>query len=203
MRRRLVAVAALSCAAAIGLALGGCRGDDGGQGGRREGARAGSDARQADSALRVAMSDSASWPSYGRDHTNQRWSPLTQIGTANVTGLQLAWKYNTGIPRAFEASPVVVNGTMYVSTPLNHVVALDARTGQKKWEYAAELGTTVHCCGPVNRGVAVYGGRVYMGQLDGKLVALDTADGSVEWSEQVGNPQEGYALNGPIVAADG
>jgi PQQ-dependent dehydrogenase (methanol/ethanol family) len=158
---------------------------------------------QADSAMRVALSDSANWPSYGRDYTNQRYSPLAQLSPANVRGLTLAWKYNTGIPRAFEASPVVVNGTMYVSTPLNHVVALDAATGQKKWEYAAQLGTTVHCCGPVNRGIALYGGRVYMGQLDGKLVALDAGTGTKTWEVQVGLPSEGYALNGAVVAVDG
>jgi PQQ-dependent dehydrogenase (methanol/ethanol family) len=149
------------------------------------------------------MADSANWPSYGRDYTNQRYSPLTEITPANVRGLSLAWKYKTGIPNAFEASPIVVDGVMYVSTPLNHVVALDARTGQKKWEYAAQLGTTVHCCGPVNRGVAVYGNRVYMGQLDGKLVALDAANGNKVWEVQVGDPQQGYSLNGPVVAVDG
>ncbi|HEU4563885.1 MAG TPA: PQQ-binding-like beta-propeller repeat protein [Gemmatimonadaceae bacterium] len=169
--------------------------------GRRGGG--GMNAAQADSAMRIAMADSANWPSYGRDYTNQRFSPLAQITPANVNGLSLAWKYKTGIPHAFEASPVVVNGVMYVSTPLNHVVALDARTGQKKWEYAAQLGTTVHCCGPVNRGVAVYGNRVYMGELDGKLVALDAGDGHKLWDVQVGDPQQGYSLNGPVIAVDG
>jgi PQQ-dependent dehydrogenase (methanol/ethanol family) len=160
-------------------------------------------AAQADSAMRTAMADSANWPSYGRDYTNQRYSPLTEITPANVRGLSLAWKYKTGIHHAFEASPVVVNGVMYVSTPLNHVVALDARTGQKKWEYAPQLGLTIHCCGPVNRGVAVYGNRVYMGQLDGKLVALDAANGNKVWEVQVDDPREGYALNGAVVAVDG
>jgi PQQ-dependent dehydrogenase (methanol/ethanol family) len=160
-------------------------------------------AARADSAMRAAIADSANWPSYGRDYTNQRYSPLTQITPANVKELSLAWKYKTGIPHAFEASPVVVNGVMYVSTALNHVVALDARTGQKKWEYAPKLGTTVHCCGPVNRGVAVYGNRVYMGQLDGKLVALDAANGNKVWDVQVGEPMEGYSINGPVIAIDG
>lgn len=142
-------------------------------------------------------------PSCGRDYTNQRYSPLTQLSTANVRGLTLAWKYKTGIPCAFEASPIVVNGTMYISTPLNHVVALDAATGQKKWEYAGQLDTTVHCCGPVNRGVALYGGRVFMGQLDGKLVALDAGTGAKAWEVKVGAPHEGYTLNGAVVAVDG
>jgi hypothetical protein len=97
----------------------------------------------------------------------------------------------------------VVDGTMYVSTPLNHVVALDAATGAKKWEYAHEFDVTVHCCGPVNRGVAVYDGRVYMGTLDAKLVALDAASGRKVWEQKVADNTKGYALNGPVVAVDG
>jgi PQQ-dependent dehydrogenase (methanol/ethanol family) len=189
----------------IMLAGASCKGREGSQAkaGSSSGGNGGMPAAQADSAMRTAMADSANWPSYGRDYTNQRYSPLTEITPANVRGLSLAWKYKTGIHHAFEASPVVVNGVMYVSTPLNHVVALDARTGQKKWEYAPQLGLTIHCCGPVNRGVAVYGNRVYMGQLDGKLVALDAANGNKVWEVQVDDPREGYALNGAVVAVDG
>src|ERR671936_555038 len=135
----------------------------------------------ADSALQRAMADSASWASYGRDYSNQRYSHLTQVQASNIGNLKLAWRYKTGIPHAFETSPIVTEGVMYISTPLNHVVALDAKTGTKRWEYAHQLDTTVHCCGPVNRGVAVYGGRVYVGTLDGKLVALDARDGSKAW----------------------
>jgi PQQ-dependent dehydrogenase (methanol/ethanol family) len=160
-------------------------------------------AASADTALRSAMADSTVWPSFGRDYTNQRYSPLMQITAANVKGLQPAWSYKTGLPQAFEASPIVVGGTMYVSTPLNHVVALDAATGTKKWEYSPTLGITVHCCGPVNRGVAVYGNRVYMGRLDGKLVALDAADGKEVWSVQAADNQRGYALTSAPVAVDG
>jgi alcohol dehydrogenase (cytochrome c) len=157
----------------------------------------------ADSTLRNAMADSTVWPSFGRDYTNQRYSPLTQISAANVGGLELAWSYKTGIPHAFEASPVVIDGTMYVSTALNHVIALDAATGTKKWEYAPTLGVTIHCCGPVNRGVAVYGNRVYMGRLDGRLVALDARDGKEVWNIQVADNQRGYALTGAPIAVDG
>ena len=160
-------------------------------------------AGQAERALRTAMADSAAWPSYGRDQSNQRYSPLSQIGTGNVARLRLAWTYHTGIPHAFEASPVVVGGTMFVSTPLNHVVALDAATGKKLWEYAETLSTTVHCCGPVNRGVAVYGGRVYEGTLDGRLVALDARTGRRDWVVRVADNERGYAVDGAPVAADG
>ena len=180
----------------------GCRGKEANQTGQQGTANGMSNA-QADSALRTQMADSANWASYGRDYTNQRYSPLAQLNAGDVGGLKLAWVYHTGVPHAFEASPVIVNGTMYVSTALDHVVALDARTGTRKWEYAPQLGTTVHCCGPVNRGVAVYGGRVYIGQLDGKLVALDANNGSKAWDVQVGDPKDGYALTGPVVAVDG
>jgi PQQ-dependent dehydrogenase (methanol/ethanol family) len=163
----------------------------------------GSAAGGAESALRRAMADSASWPSYGRDQTNQRYSPLTQVTTANVARLRLAWRYHTGIPHAFEASPVVVDGVMYVSTPLDHVVALDPASGRRLWEHAESLSTTVHCCGPVNRGVAVYGGRVYLGTLDGRLVALDARTGRRAWTVRVADNERGYAVNGPPVAANG
>lgn len=149
------------------------------------------------------MAQDSAWPSYGRDYTNRRYSALAQIDSTNVSQLRLAWRYRTGIPHAFEASPIVVDGVMYVSTPLSHVVALDAANGRKLWEYAPELKVTVHCCGPVNRGVAVYGGRVYVGTLDAKLVALDAATGRKVWDVSVADPKLGYSLNGAPVAVDG
>lgn len=185
------------------LALFACKGEsDGTAGGNTAGGMNATDVARADSAIRRAMSDSGQWPLYGRDYDNRRYSPLSQITPQNVRGLSLAWKYNTGIQKEFEATPVVVGGTMYVSTPLNRVIALDARTGQKKWEYTQELGTTVFCCGAVNRGVAYYDGRVYMGTLDGKLVALDTADGRRVW-ETVVHDDDRYAVNAPPTAVDG
>ena len=149
------------------------------------------------------MADAANWASYGRDYTNQRFSPLDQITVGNVNSLRLAWHYKTGITESFETSPIVVGGTMYITTPKNHVVALDARTGTKKWEYAHALAKTVFCCGPNNRGVAYYAGRLYMGTLDARLVALDTADGSVAWSVQVADNTIGYSVTHAPVAVDG
>src|SRR5512140_3278509 len=137
--------------------------------------------QSADSALRAAMADTSDWPSYGRDYTNQRYSKLGQITAQNVGQLQLAWHYANGIVSAYETSPIVVDGTMFITTPLNHVVALDAATGVKKWEYVHQYRTTVDCCGPINRGVAVYGGRVFMGTVDARLVALAERTGAVDW----------------------
>ena len=121
----------------------------------------------------------------------------------SIRDLKPAWHYATGIRQAFEASPVVIGNVMYVSTPLNHVIALDAKTGRKLWEYAESLGTTVHCCGPVNRGVAVYAGRVYMGTLDARLVALDARTGAKAWGVRVADNERGYAVDAAPVAADG
>ncbi len=158
---------------------------------------------ESDAALLAAMKDSAGWPSYGRDQTNQRFSPLARLNPANISGLTLAWRYKTGIPHAFQASPVVLDGVMYFSTPLNHVVALDAATGRKLWEHAEALSTTVHCCGPANRGVAVYGGKVYTGTLDARLVALDARTGRPVWRVRVADNEQAYAIDGAPVAAGG
>lgn len=157
----------------------------------------------ADAALRTAMADSGQWPSYGRDYSNQRWSPLTQVATGNVGQLQLAWHYTTGVRNSFETSPIVVGRTMYLTTPMNHAIALDAVSGRKKWEYVHPLGSTTACCGPVNRGVAYYGGRVYMATLDAQLVALDTADGHPAWTVQVADNRHGYSITHAPVIADG
>ncbi len=157
----------------------------------------------ADQAANSAMRGGAEWPSYGRDYSNQRYSPLSEITAANVADLQLAWHFHTGISQAFEASPIVVDGTMYISTAMNHVFALDARTGERKWEYIHPLRTTVHCCGPVNRGVAVYDGKVYLATLDAALVALDARNGHVIWQTQVDDNTRAYGMTLPPVVVRG
>ena len=106
-----------------------------------------------------------------------------------------------------ETTPIVVNGIMYVTTSFNHVYALDARTGEQFWHYKHEIGPiTVYCCGPNNRGVAVYGDMVYMGTLDSKLVALDAKTGNMVWQADIADPELGYsetmaptAVNGKIL----
>ncbi|CAN5882328.1 methanol/ethanol family PQQ-dependent dehydrogenase [soil metagenome] len=157
----------------------------------------------ADRAIRTAMADGASWPSYGRDYTNQRYSSLAQVDTTNVSRLALAWDFRNGIVSGYETSPIVVDGTMFISTPRNHVVALDAATGAKKWEYAHQYATTIDCCGPINRGVAVYGGRVFMGTVDARLVALDAATGRKLWDVKVGDNELGYHITSAPVAVAG
>lgn len=151
-----------------------------------------------DAMLKNARNNGSNWAIYGRDYTNQRYSPLAQITTANVGSLKMAWMFQTGISRlgSFENSPTVVDGVMYVTTPYNTAMAVDARTGQQIWRYEHKPSITapIYCCGPNNRGVAISGNTVYMGTLDARLVALDSKTGAVKWDVEVADPEAGYSL---------
>jgi alcohol dehydrogenase (cytochrome c) len=137
------------------------------------------------------------WISYGRDYTNQRYSPLKQIHTENVKSLGVAWMFQTGISRlgSFETSPIVVDGVMYLTTPYNTAMAVDARTGKQIWRYEHKpsIASPIYCCGPNNRGVAISEGTVYMATLDARLLALDAATGKVKWDIEVSDPEAGYS----------
>lgn len=188
------------------LALAACQSESAANGDVDEHASAPAiDVARADSALARAMADSNEWADYGRDHTNQRWSPLAQITPVNVGQLRLAWVNHSGIPHASETGPVVVDSTMYFSTALNHVLAVDARTGVKKWEFAYDYQgrTVVDCCSTNNKGVAVYGGRVYMATLDARLVSLDASSGKLLWEVPVGDNEQGYHMTGAPIVVDG
>ena len=105
-------------------------------------------------------------------HTNgnydqTRYYPGKQINTSNVGKLHPAWIFQTEVKESLETTPIVVNGVMYVTTSFNHVYALNAKTGEQYWHYKHKMGpVTTYCCGPNNRGVAVYNDKVYMGTLD-------------------------------------
>ncbi len=123
-----------------------------------------------------------------------RFHPAKQINTGNVKALHAAWIFQTDILDTLETSPIVVNGVMYVTTAFDHVYALNAKTGEQIWEYKHKMGPiTTYCCGPNNRGVAVYGDNVYVATLDSKLVALDAKTGEVKWSKDVADPEKGYS----------
>lgn len=132
------------------------------------------------------LSDSREWPSFGRDYSNQRMSPLTQVNTSNVKNLSLAWQYKSRVNASFQATPIVVDGIMYISLPYNHVVALNAKTGKKLWRYQHErIASWKMCCGPANRGVAVDKGKVFIGTVDARLIALDAKTGAKLWDINV------------------
>src|SRR4051812_32433231 len=130
-----------------------------------------------------ATTDTA-WPVHGGTPLEQRYSPLDQINETNVARLGVAWTYQFDTNRGQEATPIVVGGVMYVSSAWSKVFALDARSGRLLWKFdpqnAGEKG--VHaCCDVVNRGVAVSQGRVFVGTIDGRLIALDARSGKKLW----------------------
>ena len=138
------------------------------------------------------------------NYSQTRYHPATQINLENVGDLRPAWIFQTEIVDTMETSPIVVNGVMYVTTSFNHVYALNAETGEQLWHHKHKMGPiTTYCCGPNNRGVAVYGDMVYMGTLDAKLVALDAANGSVVWESQIADPELGYSETMAPSAVDG
>ena len=142
------------------------------------------------------QTNSGDWAYYGRDYTNQRFSPLTTINADNVKYLQLSWNYHTGKTGTFQASPIVIDGMMYITTPYNDVIALDAASGKELWHYRHQLHGEHFCCGPANRGPAVAYGKVYMTTIDARLIALDQKTGKVIWDIPITDPDtsEGETL---------
>lgn len=125
------------------------------------------------------------WLTYGRTYDEHRFSPLQQITATNVAGLKAAWHFDLPVDaRAQESTPLIIDGVMYVTAAWSRVFALDAATGAVKWTYDPQVpGHTgiQACCDVVNRGLAAWGGRVFLGALDGRLIALDTSTGKPVW----------------------
>lgn len=157
---------------------------------------------------RIAAADRepGSWMTHGRTYSEQRFSPLDDINTENVSELGLAWSYELREPRGAEATPIVVDGVMYVTSAWSIVYALDAATGRELWVYDPEVprerGASA-CCDVVNRGVAVWDGKVYVGTLDGRLVALNARDGSELWDVVTVDQSRPYTITGAPRAARG
>jgi alcohol dehydrogenase (cytochrome c) len=160
--------------------------------------------------LLAGLKDPARWLTFSGDYTGQRHSPLTQVTPQNVAGLVPQWMFQTDVPgfpgRGLEASPLVVDGTLYVTGNNNQAWAIDGRTGRPIWSYRRTLPQNFSasvCCGPVNRGFAVLGDRLYMGTLDAHLVALDRRTGSVIWDVEVGDLKKANAITAaPLVVKD-
>jgi PQQ-dependent dehydrogenase (methanol/ethanol family) len=150
-----------------------------------------------DSMMRDAVSDENNWLLHGRTYDNQRYSPLEQITADNVKSLSPVALVQTGMTASFETTPIVVNGVMYITTPVVNkkmlIMAVNAATGERLWDVTYNLGPFQVCCGPVNRGVAVGYGKVYVVTLDDHLLALDAADGHTLWDSTIVNSQYGYS----------
>jgi quinohemoprotein ethanol dehydrogenase len=156
--------------------------------------------------LEHADNEPGNWMSYGRTYSEQRYSPLSSINAQNVSQLGLAWTYEMRAPRAAEATPVVVDGVMYVTSAWSIVYALDAATGRELWVYDPEVpharGASA-CCDVGNRGVAVWNGKIYVGTLDGRLIALNARNGAVVWQQITVDQSRPYTITGAPRAAHG
>jgi quinohemoprotein ethanol dehydrogenase len=153
-----------------------------------------------------AAAGNAEWLSYGKDYNEQRFSPLDQVNAGNVQKLGLAWYAEFDTDRGQEATPLMVDGVLYTTTAWSKVFAFDAKSGKLLWKYdpAVEGAKGFDaCCDVVNRGVAVWKGRVYVGTIDGRLVALDAKTGKVAWSQQTTDTSKPYTITGaPRVVKD-
>jgi len=152
-----------------------------------------------DSRMLGAAENGADWLSYGRSYSEQRFSPLEKINKGNVKNLGLAWYYNLDTHRGQESTPLVIDGVMYVTSAWSKVLALDARTGKLLWEYDPKVPgawAVNACCDVVNRGVAAWKGKIYVGTLDGRLIALDARTGTPVWTVQTFDRSKPYTITG-------
>jgi len=181
--------------ACIAGACGSGENDVGGRGTERATGVAAVDGARID----AADSEPGNWLTHGRTYGEQRFSPLTDINADNAAKLGLGWYYDLDTKRGQEATPIVVDGHMFVSTAWSKVKALNAATGELLWAYDPQVPGAKAvdvCCDVVNRGVAVWKGRVYVGTLDGRLIALDAANGNPVWSVQTTDPELPYSITG-------
>ena len=169
----------------------------------QEGARAG---WVTESRLSQPSEEPQNWLTTGHDYGDTRFSPLRGIDAANVHRLGLAWYYDLDTHRGQEATPVVVDGVMYTTSAWSKVQALEAQTGRLLWQFDPKVpGRTAirACCDVVNRGVAVWRGRVYVATLDGRLIALEARTGKPLWSVLTVDPERPYTITGAPLAVAG
>jgi len=150
---------------------------------------------------------SKDWPTYGADYAETRFSKLNEITATNIKDLGLVWTYNLESTRGVESTPLVVDGIMYVTASWSVVHALDVRTGKRLWSFDPKVPRSYGekaCCDVVNRGVAIYKGRVFVGAFDGRLIALDAATGAKLWDKDtVIDHARAYTITGAPRVANG
>lgn len=152
---------------------------------------------------RLAAPEPHNWLMYRRTFDSWGYSPLAAINRENVAGLVPLWTFSTGVTEAHQAPPVVNEGMMFITTPRSQVIALDARTGEQLWRYRREVPADLVQLHPTNRGVALYGDRVYVATVDAYLVALDALTGEVAWETEVEDYTAGYYMTLAPLAAEG
>ena len=151
-----------------------------------------------------AEQEPGNWLTYNRTYDSRHHSPLDEINRENAGDLELKWVFQAKSLEKFESTALAVDGVIYNVQMPNDVVALDAVTGRKFWQYTHVMAEKVNvCCGRINRGLAILGETLYMGTIDGKLVALDAKTGAVVFSKQIVDPTGGYSLtHAPLVVTD-
>ncbi|MBL8229178.1 MAG: PQQ-dependent dehydrogenase, methanol/ethanol family [Bryobacterales bacterium] len=155
---------------------------------------------------RVARADAepGNWLTYNGNYASHHYSRLDQINRSNVSRLRMNWMYQIRSRQHFETTPLVFDGMMLLTEPPSDVTALDLRTGRPLWQYRRSIPEgVIVCCGQVNRGVAVLGDQVYVGTVDGHLVALDIRTGRVRWDVEVADFRTGYSITAaPLAVKD-
>ncbi len=151
-----------------------------------------------------AAKEPRNWLTYSGGYFSNRYSLLTQVSPANVKNLELKWMYQAAVAGAWQTTPLVVDGVMYLTQRPNDVVALDAKTGRVFWIYRHTLAPDqIVCCGANNRGLAILGDTLFMGTLDAHLVAIDAKTGRPLWNTQVAESKSGYSLTlAPLAVKD-
>jgi glucose dehydrogenase len=154
--------------------------------------------------LQRAADEAHNWLTYSGGYFSQRYSGLKQLDRSNVKNLEMKWILPNQVFGAWQSTPLVVDGVMYVTQRPNDVLAVDAKTGRVFWLYRYTPSPDARvCCGSNNRGVAILGDALFMGTLDGRLVAIDTKTGKANWNVPVGDPKLGYSLTmAPLIVKD-
>jgi alcohol dehydrogenase (cytochrome c) len=163
--------------------------------------------RVTDELIREAPATREGWLTHGRDWSNQRYAPHSEINRETVSGLQKLWHHNSRLVfkslTLNESTPIVIDNLLIYTDPRDLVLAVDARTGRERWRYRPQVGAAALCCGVVNRGVAIYSNKVYLATLDARVIALDRSDGSVVWDVRAADPAKGYSFTMAPLAAEG
>jgi len=159
-----------------------------------------------DALLKAQETQHGDWLTYGRNYKEDRYSKLDQITKENVKDLGLAWALEVGTKRGIQSTPIMVDGIMFATGPWSVLWAIDARKGEKLWEYDPEVNrdrAIEYCCGVVNRGAAIYKGSIIWGTLDGRLISVDAATGTKNWEVMTIPEGSQYSITGAPRIANG
>ncbi len=149
---------------------------------------------------RLQNPEARNWLAYRGNYAGWGYSPLEKVNNKNVSKLQLAWSFTTGVQEGHQSPPIVNDGYMFITTPQNQVIALDAKTGMEIWRYKKEIPAELFQLHPTNRGVALYGDKVFVATTDCNLVALDAKTGKMLWTVPTGDWKQGYYMTlAPLV----